>query len=228
MRRLLSLSLLAAGVCAAPQSSSRLSEKQDLYKQLDEIRAAIRTDEWNEAWRRSALLNATLVRLTNTHASPELELAHAEMMAGKDAISRGPMLARMTRAAYDAGNMVKAERYANEALEAARHGVFWWTGDAIHQGNIVLGRLAFGRGDVEAAKKYLLLAGKTPGSAQLASAGPNMSLAKDLLDRGETQTVLEYLDECSGFWTGNRGKLAEWTALVRAGLKPDFGHNVSY
>ncbi|MBZ5626071.1 MAG: hypothetical protein LAQ69_46400 [Acidobacteriia bacterium] len=228
MRCLLPLCLVAAVVPAAPQTPPQSSEKQDLYRQLDEIRAAIRSDDWNAAWRRSILLNASLARLTNTRVSPDLELAHVEMMAGRDAISRAPLLARMTRAAYAAGQPEKAERYANEALEAARHGVFWWTGDAIHQGNIVLGRQAFGRGDMEAAKRYLLLAAKTPGSSTLSTLGPKMGLAKGLLDRGESATVLQYLEECATFWTGSRGKLAEWTALIRAGLKPDFGPNVTY
>jgi hypothetical protein len=81
---------------------------------------------------------------------------------------------------------------------------------------------------VAGARKYLLAAGKTPGSAELASLGPNMALAKELLDRGETSTVLEYLEECKSFWEGNRGKLAQWVALIRAALTPDFGANVDY
>jgi hypothetical protein len=55
-----------------------------------------------------------------------------------------------------------------------------------------------------------------------------MALARDLLGRGETATVLAYLESCGQFWSGNRGKLAEWIALVRAGLTPDFGLNLGY
>ena len=55
-----------------------------------------------------------------------------------------------------------------------------------------------------------------------------LAAGKDLLDRGESATVVEYLQECGNFWEGNRGKLAEWTALVKAGLKPDFGANLGY
>jgi hypothetical protein len=228
MRCLLPLYLIAAAFTAAPQTQPQSPEKQELYRQLDAIRTAIRADDWNEAWRRSIVLDASLAHLTNTRVSPELELAHVEMMAGKDAISRAPLLARMTKAAYAAGNLEKADRYAHEALEAATHGVFWWTGDAIHQGNIVLGRLALRGGDVESAKRYLLLAAKTSGSSTLSTLGPNMGLAKELLDRGESETVLQYIEECGSFWTGSRGKLAEWTALIRAGIKPDFGANVGY
>ncbi len=196
---------------------------------LDEIRASIRLDDWNEAWRIAVRLNAAILeRLPRTGASPDLELQHLESMAGNNAITRGPLLARLARTALAAGNLEKAERYASEALAESKHGVFWWTGDAIHQGNIVLGRLALRNGDVGEARRYLLLAGKTPGSTSLAAQGPNMALARDLLERGESAAVLQYLEECGAFWSANRGKLAEWMALIRAGLKPDFGTNVTY
>ena len=218
--------MAAATVRAAPQQQP---EKQELYRMLDEIRASIRLDDWNEAWRIAVRLNGSIIeRLPRTGASPDLELQHLEAMAGNNAITRGPLLARLARTALAAGDLKKAERYADEALVESQHGVFWWTGDAVHQGNIVLGRLALRGGEVEEAKRYLLLAGKTPGSTSLAAQGPNMALARDLLERGESAAVLQYLEECGSFWDGNRGRLAEWMALIRAGLKPDFGANVTY
>jgi hypothetical protein len=218
--------MAAATVRAAPQQQP---DKQEMYRMLDEIRASIRLDDWNEAWRLAVRLNGSIIqRLPTTGASPDLELQHLELMAGNNAITRGPLLARLARTALAAGNPEKAGRYANEALVESKHGLFWWTGDAVHQGNIVLGRLALRGGEVEAAKRYLLLAGKTPGSTSLAAQGPNMALARDLLERGESAAVLQYLEECGSFWGGNRGRLAEWMALIRAGLKPDFGVNVTY
>jgi len=192
------------------------------------MRAAIRRDDWSEASRISIRLNASLLVRTRPQATPSVELQHLETLAGRDSITRGPYLARLAKAAFAAADHARAEAYANEALAAARHGVFWWTGDAIHQGNIVLGRLALRRNDIEEAKRHLIAAAKTPGSSTLAGIGPNMQLAKDLLDRGETAAVVEYLQHCGSFWDGNRGKLAEWIALVKAGLKPDFGANLSY
>jgi hypothetical protein len=50
-------------------------------------------------------------------------------------------------------------------------------GNAIQDGNIVLCRIALLDGKVEAAKVSLKEAGKTPGSPQLGSFGPNMSPA---------------------------------------------------
>ena len=224
MRRLVLLCVAAAlaGAQAKP-------DQRELSLMLDQIRAAVRAEDWPEASRLTMRLNASLLSLrARSQASPLLELQHLEMLAGKNAITRNPLLPRMARAAFAAGEWVQAEGLALESLEAARQGVFWWTGDAIHQGNIVLGRLALRASKLEDAKRYLLAAGRTPGSGSLDSLGPSMALAKDLLDRGETATVLQYLESCAQFWNGSRGKLAEWIVLVRAGLTPDFGPNLAY
>ena len=224
MRRALALFLLAASLCAQPGQPTR----DELNQLIDQIRTAIRREDWSEASRLSIRLNAALLMRTRAQRTPLLELQHLETLAGRDPIARNPFLPRLAKAAFAAGDYVRAERYADEALEAARHGVFWWTGDAIHQGNIMLGRLALRRDDIEEAKRRLITAGKTPGSSTLASVGPSMQLAKDLLDRSQSAAVVEYLELCGNFWEGNRGKLAEWIALVKAGLKPDFGANLGY
>ncbi|HEY1341763.1 MAG TPA: hypothetical protein VGF59_29830 [Bryobacteraceae bacterium] len=226
MRVVILLCLTLAGRAQTTPSP----DKQQLYGILDQIRANIRADDWREAWRQESRLDSgLLVQLRRTDApSPGRELHHLEILAGRDTTTRGPQLARMARAAYAAVEWDKAERYAREALDAATHGVFWWTGDAIHQGNIVLGRLALTKGDVDAAKRYLLAAGKTPGSSDLDSTGPSMALAGELLRAGESGAVVQYLDECRTFWRGDRGKLDEWIVLIRAGLKPDFGPNLYY
>lgn len=71
---------------------------------------------------------------------------------------------------------------------------------------MVLGEIALHQGSVDAAKAYLLAAGKSQGSIQLNSLGPNMSLAKDLFEAGESQAVLTFSDECRTFWKMDRGK----------------------
>jgi hypothetical protein len=204
------------------------SEKDELNRLLDQLRAAIRSEDWNEAWRLSWTVNSAIMakRRVSGQISPELELAHVELMAGRDVTTRAPLLPRLAHTAFAAHDMRKAEAYATEALEASKRGDFWWTGDAVHQGNIVLGRIALQRGDTSKAIGYLLAAGKTPGSSSLATAGPNMALARDLLRAGETQPVIAYIEECRVFWRSDRGKIAEWLALIRAGLKPDFGPNL--
>ena len=72
----------------------------------------------------------------------------------------------------------------------------------------------------------MLEAGKVEGSAPLGSFGPNMGLARELLELGKKEVVLEYFELCSKFWPS--GKLADWAALVEAGRMPDFEGNLRY
>jgi hypothetical protein len=58
----------------------------------------------------------------------------------------------------------------------------WNYGNAIQDGNFVLGRIAVHEYRITDAKEFLKQAGDTPGSPQLDSFGPNMSLAKDMLE----------------------------------------------
>jgi len=95
-------------------------------------------------------------------------------------------------------------------------------------GNIILGRIALRMGAIDEAKKYLLDAGKTPGSPQLDSFGPNMALAKELLQNRENDVVLTYFYQCSKFWKLKRDRLDQWSALVEGSLIPDFGANLNY
>jgi hypothetical protein len=131
--------------------------------------------------------------------------------------------------AFEAGELDKARLYATKLLElVARHDRKKF-GDAIHKSNLILGRLALKSGDVEKAKSYLLASGRTPGSPVLGSFGPNMMLAKELLEKGERQAVLDYFSLCAKFWTYEGGKkLEQWTAEVKAGKMPDFGANLLY
>jgi hypothetical protein len=104
----------------------------------------------------------------------------------------------------------------------------WNYGNAIQNYNLVFGRLALRDGDLATAKTRLLAAGHTPGSPQLDSFGPNMSLARELLIRGETESVLQYFELCRVFWKDDFGKLDEWKKAVQAGQTPDFGANLAY
>lgn len=220
---------LAALFCVvALHGQTRPADKNELIRMIDELRAAVRGEDWPEASRIAIRINTALLTRNRPQANPLLEFQHLETVAGTEPIRRNPYLARLAKAAFDAGEYTHAAQYAREAIAAAGQGVFWWTGDAIHQGNIVLGRLALRRGDVDEARRDLLAAGRTPGSSSLNSTGPNMALASDLLDKGESAAVIQYLEECGTFWNGNRGKLAEWIALIKAGIKPDFGANLGY
>jgi hypothetical protein len=139
------------------------------------------------------------------------------------------LLSGMAKAAYEAGEYDKAESYAKRALAAVESlSAENAQGEAIHQGNIVLGRIALRNGGIHKAKEYLMAAGRTPGSPTLNSLGPSMGLAKELLEIDEDRAVLEYLDLCGEFWKGGADKLPAWKAVIEEGGIPDFKANLFY
>jgi hypothetical protein len=141
-------------------------------------------------------------------------------------IERFYRLVDLAKAAFDAGDP-KATVYANELLNVApQYATDWNYGNAIYFGNWVLGRVALQQGNTAAAGQYLLSAGATPGSPQLNSFGPNMILAQELLQKGQTAEVLQFFNLCANFWKMEGGKLAEWAAVVKAGKMPEFGINL--
>ena len=130
-------------------------------------------------------------------------------------------LTRLAVDAFEAGDTVKAQKYAQDL---ARHD----NADALHHGNLILGRLALRNGNMTEAKERLLAAGKNSGSPVLGSFGPNMVLARDLLLKGEQEVVLQYFDECEKFWKTGGNKLNDWRQAVRQGRIPDFEGNLVY
>lgn len=125
------------------------------------------------------------------------------------------------KSAFDAGEIEKAKQYAERLLKLED------TGDSLHNGNTILGRLAIQTGDLDSACKYLLESGKTSGSPVLGSFGPSMILAKELLEKGKKDVVLEYLELCKVFWGLDRGQLKKWMVTVNDGRIPDFGANLN-
>jgi hypothetical protein len=130
---------------------------------------------------------------------------------------------------FVAGKIEDARNYAQELLALTpKYKGDWNYGNAIQDANLVFGRIAVREGNIVAAKTYLLGAGKSPGSPQMNSFGPNMTLAKDLLEKGERDTVLAYFMRCRKFWKMDYGKLDKWMQEVMDGKTPDFGANLLY
>ena len=162
-------------------------------------------------------------------AKMEPELRRKLLAAVTDDETRFYILKEVARGAFDAGDVNKAEAVANELLDlASRHRNEEKYGAAVHDGNMILGRVAVRRGDIEKAKTYLIRAGNAPAGPGLGGFGPNMSLAKDLLEKGERETVLEYLELCKRFWRYPRKPLERWIQTIKSGGTPQFGSNLIY
>ena len=123
---------------------------------------------------------------------------------------------------YEVASSVALERLRDIAMRGCQ------CNDDVHRANIVLGLAAVRQGKIENAKSYLFAAGRVGSSPALSTFGPNMELAKELLERGERDTVIKYFDACSIFWSDGRKQLAEWKQQVTRREAPDFGANVLY
>ena len=131
-------------------------------------------------------------------------------------------------AALEAGETATAKRHASDRLKNNADPKSGNYANTINHANEILGRVALREGNVAEAKRYLLKAGQTPGSAQLNSWGPSMALAEELSMHGEREAVLRYFCLCSKFWKIDRrpsvgGRLNEWTRTILEDRIPDFG-----
>ncbi|HEY3128648.1 MAG TPA: hypothetical protein VGL91_04275 [Acidobacteriota bacterium] len=160
----------------------------------------------------------------------QLVKATAGLSANDPASS--PQLLTVARASLDAGDLERAQSIANSLVAlvpkmkvdpqlSAEVDTIW------HHSHLILGRVALRNGDLETAKANLLEAGHVGGGGSLTSFGPNMALAKELLEKGEKDTVLQYLEMCRKFWHFSN-KLDPWIAAIRKGEMPDFGANLNY
>ncbi|MCP3928649.1 MAG: hypothetical protein GY705_06060 [Bacteroidetes bacterium] len=162
--------------------------------------------------------------------NPRTRFTKLEEMLNKSSQDRRfSMLPITAKSAFNSGDIRKAYLYANELLELAKKyksGPDY--GNAIHDGNLVLGRIAIKEGNIELAKECLIKAGSTPGSTVLAIYGPNMTLAKDLLAHNEKETVIKYFRLCKRFWKHEDGRIDSWIASIKGGGMPYFGNNLLY
>lgn len=179
-----------------------------------------------------ALLLATMNMAIHLSESPPAlqERSRAEsiarLAAARDDYDRWCALPSAALAHALRGNAPEATALARETLALVpRYAKDWNHGNAIHKANLALGHVALRSGDREAAKAYLLAAGDTPGSPQLDSFGPDMSLARELLRAGERETVLDYLDRVNRFWALDFGAVATWKIAIGLGFSPGFGAN---
>lgn len=228
--------VLAVLICTVPawaqQRSLEKGEIAQLQGLADQVKSALASGNLAAANRVATELGLAISLLQQV-----LELTQLEAALPADGPDRFYTLARVAIAAFDAADYAKAETYANEMLalvpqyreDRSYHDRSY--GDAIFYGNMVLGRVALRRDyNIPKAKAALLSSGQTPGSPTLNSFGPNMNLAKELLEAGERESVLQFFEQCRAFWKrSGLQRLDEWIAVVKGCCRmPDFGANLHY
>lgn len=144
--------------------------------------------------------------------------------SGNISVHRLALITEAADLAARAKQWQKAKRYAQQLLRTPSIPLISRRpdADARHVAHIVLGKVALAQGDVKSARRHLLEAAKVEGSPVLSSFGPDFSLARALLQRGERQVVLEYLDLCEKFWLSGKNLLNRYRQAIREGRIPDF------
>jgi tetratricopeptide (TPR) repeat protein len=194
------------------------NKASDLSESLFLLAAEI--EPGNARWK-SGLAGHYLTAASHKGAQPEkIALLEKSLRVAGDGQPRGYVLADLAQAHFANGDTGKAAETAAQLLALPKSDPNY--GSAIHTGNIVLGRVALKKGDLEQAKRRLLAAANTPGSPTLNSFGPNWNLAQELLAKGERETVLAYLDLCRKFWKMDNGRLDNWSSAIRDGGSPNF------
>jgi hypothetical protein len=156
------------------------------------------------------------------------DIAMTRLAAADTPEKRFYVLGDAAKGSFAADKIADAEKYAQELLgmlpnfKDSRD-----YGTAMYNANLVLGRVALRNGKVEEAKRYLIASGRSPVSPALAASGPNMSLANDLLAKGERQVVQDFLEQCRKIWLSNGGELDKWIEEVKAGKTPNFGSSLN-
>ncbi len=122
----------------------------------------------------------------------------------------------MADAAFKAGDYSGAAELAKIQLASSDR-------SAIQRANTLLGRVALRSGDLAGGKQYLLDSSKSEAAGYVFGYGPTMVLAKELLEKGESGTVIQYLENCLSIWPHGEAILNGWIDDIKNGRKPNFG-----
>lgn len=146
----------------------------------------------------------------------------------------GTLYVAVALAYVESGTRLKEARVIAETLLASNTVSNFNCGNIHYHMHSLLGRIALREGDLAAAKRHLAESGKTSGSPQLNSFGPDFVLARGLLQKGEREAVLAHLDKVAVFWENpeirtsspldHQKKIKQWKQAIGAGQIPNDHH----
>ena len=156
----------------------------------------------------------------NSNESPEFLWNPANQYVTKK-LSRFYELGDDIKQTFLAGNYATTRILISEYLELADiYCGNWNYGNAIHDANRYLGLISLDKGELDEAAAFLVKSGKTPGSPQLDSFGPELDLANFLLQKGRSEEVKIYLNDIKSFWDMDRGLIDKWVGQIQNGETP--------
>jgi hypothetical protein len=123
----------------------------------------------------------------------------------------------MAEADFKLGDLLGAAALAKIQLQTSDP-------SAVQRGNTILGLVALRQGDLAESKQYLIDSAKPSAAKFVSIYGPKMILARELLESGERDAVIEYLENCITLWPNGQNALRNWIADVKNGKTPNFGN----
>jgi hypothetical protein len=150
-------------------------------------------------------------------------LLKKERSATRDS-KRAELLPQVAEVAIELKNYAKANSYAKElVLEFGDDIDEYEFKEAVHQGNTILGKIALRESNINKAKEYLLISIKAVLQSKKGYLSyPNLSLAKELLEKNEKDVVLEFLKLSEQLVGTDKVSLKKWQNEINNGKVPDF------
>lgn len=155
------------------------------------------------------------------HDSEEVatEAYHQVLEMTAEQRSRDALAGNMADSYFMAGNLKATRALAQLFLHSPDR-------RAVQRANTLLGRIALRAGDVAAAKEYLRASANCPAMRSIPLSSPITVLAKELLQQGERDSVIDYLVDCGSIWPGLQPVFRIWIEDIQNGRMPDFGDSL--
>ena len=169
----------------------------------------------------SQLSKEQLIRILLNEDLSERHHALKELYENSEGYDKFSVLPMVCKSAIMVDNVEDEKKCANILLNISKdYSECWNYGDAIHDGNMILGMVALKEKNISDAKMYLLRSAKTLPSPQLKIIGPSLMLADALIEQNEFDTVIEYFIMIKDMWEKDDGQLDSWISTLEKGAHP--------
>jgi hypothetical protein len=172
-------------------------------------------------WAGSSLLNmAEIGEKEKKQERAKAAMVQFQEGLAKDGSSKYLCEEYLPWAAWKANEFDVARQSAKFALDAyANSGASFKNGDLLFVGHSILGLLDLRDGNVKSSIAHLLASANSKGSPVLNSFGPEFDLARALYEKGERDSIVQFLKEVEKFW--KREKVESWLTMIQEGEQVD-------
>lgn len=167
-------------------------------------------DEWNAAL--ASAMNQESQRTLDPGEKVRLLSEASDLLPASQKPGLRPAV---LNAEFAAGDDAAAARDAQALADAPRNASDYNLGETI------LGRLALAHGDAQTAKEMLMASLKPPAKFRNPVFEPNMTLAQDIFEAGDRDTVVAFLEASRAVWKFDRGRIDRMIGFVKKAPSAD-------